>query len=237
MFSAALRRQCCGSLVRPQNATAQCVVRSPRAEHAHHSIWRKILRKVVLSLLLLALPAVGQVPHPAGTASLFEASAGYCYMNLDLPSTKRVNLNGLDVTLTDDFLPRFGITLDGSYARSGNLFQLGQPATVLSFLAGPVFYPAQRKRITLYTHALWGGARVSGAVNKVNGGYLVGYSSEFAWAAGGGVQYRFSPRTKLQFGADYLHTAMFGPNITTQGQNDFRAVANIVWLFGKRKDY
>jgi len=213
------------------------IVNGMLAEVATHLKWRRITEKLAPSLLFYTLTAWGQAPRTAGMAPVVEGSVGYCYVNLDVPATGRGNLNGVDVSLTADFLPRLGIKLDGSYARAGNIFESGQTASALSYMAGPVFYPLQWKRITVYTHALLGGARVRGEVDSVAGGYLVGYSNEFAWAAGGGVQYRLTPQTKLQFGADYLHTAMFGPSIALQGQNNLRAVASIVWLFGKRKDY
>ncbi len=207
------------------------------AEVATNLRWRRIAEKLATSLLFYTLTAWGQSPRTAGMAPVVEGSVGYCYVNLDVPAAGRGNLNGADVTLTTDFLPRLGIKLDGSYARAGNVLEPRQTATVLSYMAGPVFYPLQWRRITVYTHALLGGARVSGAVDSAIGGYLMGYSNEFAWAAGGGLQYRLTSQTKLQLGADYLHTAMFEPTIALQGQNNLRTVASIVWLFGKRKDY
>jgi len=213
------------------------IVNGMRAELRVNRWGWRIAGILAPSLLIYTLTAWGQAPRTAGTAPVVEGSVGYCYVNLDVPATGRGNLHGVDVTLTADFLPRLGITLDGSYARAGNIFESGHTASVLSYMAGPVFYPLQWRRITVYTHAMLGGARVSGAVDSASGGYLVGYSNEFAWAAGGGLQYRLSSQTKLQLGADYLHTAMFGPTIALQGQNNLRAVASIVWLFGKGKDY
>lgn len=198
---------------------------------------RRFAGNLTLALLLFALTAWGQLPRTAGKAPVIEGSVGYCYVNLGVPESGRLSLNGLDASLTADFFPRFGVTLDASYARAADVFQSGRHADVLPYMAGPVFYPMQHKRITVYMHALLGGARVGAAVPHGEGTYLVGYTNQFAWVGGGGVQYRYSPRTKFQLGADYLHTAMFGPNFAVQGQNNFRAVASIVWLFGKRKDY
>lgn len=198
---------------------------------------RIVARKLVLVWLLCALTAWGQLPRTAGKAPVIEGSVGYCYLNLGVPESGRLNLQGVDASLTADFSPRFGVTLDASYSRAADMFQSGRHADVLPYMAGPVFYPMQHKRFTVYMHALLGAARVGGAVPHGEGTYLVGYTNQLAWAGGGGVQYRYSPRTKFQLGVDYLHTAMFGPNYTVQGQNNFRAVASIVWLFGKRKDY
>jgi len=198
---------------------------------------RRFARKLVLALSLCTLTAWGQLPRTAGKAPLIEGSVGYCYLNLGVPESGRLNLHGADVNVTADFHPRFGVTLDASYARAADVFQSGRHADVLSYMAGPVVYPMQHKRITVYMHVLLGGARVGGAVPHGEGTYLVGFTNRVAGAGGGGVQYRYSPRTKFQLGVDYLHTAMFGPNYTVQGVNNLRAVASIVWLFGKRKDY
>lgn len=194
-------------------------------------------RRLALALLLCTFAVWGQSSRTAGKATLIEGSIGYCYFNLGVPESGRLALQGVGMTLTADFHPRFGVTLDGSYARAADVFQSGHHADVLPYMAGPVYYPLRQKRITAYMHVLLGGARVGGAVPHGEGTFLVGYTNQLAWAGGGGVQYRYSPRTKFQLGADYLHTAMFGPNFTVQGQYNFRASVSIVWLFGKRKDY
>lgn len=194
-------------------------------------------RRLVLLLSLATTTASAQPPPVAGKAPLIEGSVGYCYIDLEMPRSGRLNLQGVDVTLTADFNPRFGVTLDASYARAENIFQWGHHADVLPYMAGPVFYPMRHKRLTVYAHALLGGARVGGEVPVGAGNFLVGYTNQFAWAGGGGVQYRYSPRTKFQWSVDYLHTSIFGPNSTVLGQNNLRAMASIVWLFGERKDY
>jgi len=88
--------------------------------------------------------------------------------------------------------------------------------TVLSFsyLAGPVFHPAAHGGFDSYVHVLVGVAKVSGPI-LTNGGLIVfgGWATGYAWAVGGGVEYRATDSMAIRTGADYLRTAFYDSSL------------------------
>jgi opacity protein-like surface antigen len=196
---------------------------------------RSVLFMSLLFFLLGAAPASAQSAVTAGRAESFDASLGYSYFSHPASPSTRVGLNGVDATATIGIIPRLGIRADLGYARSGNVFGTPTHSGVLSYLAGPVFYPIIQTRFDTYTQALFGGARVSGPV-PINGGILIGgYAGGFAWAIGGGVDYRLTHSIALRTGVDYMRTGYFGPTLAIQGQSNFRATVAVVYLFGTRQ--
>lgn len=187
---------------------------------------------ILFCLPLCAIHASAQA-LPAGRSSSWDVSLGYSYVSHPDTSSDRVGLNGFDASVTAALVSRLAIRGDVAFASSGNL--LGAPAhsTVLSYLAGPVFYPMVRPKFDFYTQALFGGARVTGPV-PVSGGILIGgYAERFAWAIGGGVDYRLSRSFEVRAGVDYLRTEYFFSSATAfQGQSNIRLTASIVYLLG-----
>jgi opacity protein-like surface antigen len=170
-------------------------------------------------------------PVPAKRVS-FDAAAGYSYINLPLAPGSRIGLRGADANFTVNFSPRVGFRVDFGYVRGGNVFGSGRHADVLSYMAGPVITLARGKRASVYLEGLVGAARVTGPVPDGSGGFLVGgFANKLAWAAGGGVEYRLSRSWALRAGADYLHTVYFSPAQRIVGQDDVRAITNIVYSF------
>jgi len=185
--------------------------------------------------LLLGVPAsaLAQAPHIAGVGPDFEASAGYAYLNLSIPSAGRVNLNGVDATLTANVTPRFGIRADFSYTHAPQTLSYNKSSSVTSFLGGPVVYLPSTTHYIFYAEALFGGARVDTTAPSSTGA-LSGYVERFSFAAGGGVQYWFSPRISFRLGADYLQTQFVQSTTSFQRQNNFRATVSIVYHFSSR---
>lgn len=173
-------------------------------------------------------------PMAAARGLRIEASAGYAYLSLDMPSSGRVNLSGLNAALTADILPRVGLTADFTYARATNVFDTGHHADVLSYLTGPVFYPIRTGRLTAFVRGLLGGARVTGPVLTSDNTFLSGYTNRFSWAMGGGVRFQVTPSVALQVSSDYLRTGYFNPNAAVRGQNNLRVVCGVVYSFWKR---
>jgi hypothetical protein len=184
---------------------------------------------ILLCLPLCATHATAQA-LPAGKSRPWDLSVGYSYLSHPATSSDRVGLNGFDASVTVAVASRLAIRGDVGYARSGNLLGAPTQSSVLSYLAGPVFYPVVQPKFGIYTQALFGGARVTGPV-PVTGGILIGgWADRFAWAIGGGVDYRLSRSFALRGGVDYLRTAYFsGPTPAIQGQNNVRLTASVVW--------
>lgn len=171
-------------------------------------------------------------PLPAARAPAIAAGVGYAYLNFDMHSAGRINLMGLDGNLTMDIRPRLGLMMDVSYLRSPNVFNSGRHTDVLSYLAGPVFYPTRHKKLTTYVRALLGGTTVHGVVPLDSGGLAIGYTDRFSYAVGFGAEYRISPDMALRAGGDLLHSTFFSPDAQIRGQNNFRVVTGIVYFFG-----
>jgi hypothetical protein len=187
---------------------------------------------ILFCLPLCATHASAQA-LPAGRSSSWDLSLGYSYVSHPVTSSDRVGLNGFDASVTVALASRLAIRGDVALARSGNLLDAPTHSSVLSYLAGPVFYPMIRPKVDVYAQALFGGARVTGPV-PVNGGILIGgYAEHFAWAIGGGVDYRLSRSFALRCGVDYLRTEyFFGPALTVKGQSNIRLTASVVYLLG-----
>ena len=196
---------------------------------------RTILK--ILLLAILVLPAAhGQGPVVAGIAPVLEAGVGYSYVDAGVPSESRMGMNGINLIGNADISRRFGVNLDLGYARNFNAYQSGHSADLLTYMAGPVFYPIRKRNMNLYTHLLLGGARETGVNFESNGQIVLGYANRFAWSGGAGVQYRLSRVFALRVGADYLRTSFFNSNVALQGQTNIRPSINLIYTFGEGRE-
>jgi opacity protein-like surface antigen len=168
-------------------------------------------------------------PIFVGRGASVRVSAGYAYTSLGMPSSGRINLSGPAATATADLSSRFGVSADLSYARASNVLDTGRHADVLSYLAGPVFYPLRTAKLTTYIRALGGGARVTGVIPQSGGDFERGYANKVSWAVGGGIEYQVSASVSFRGGGDYQHTSFFNSDGMMRGQNDIRAVCSVVY--------
>jgi opacity protein-like surface antigen len=185
--------------------------------------------KLAFCFLLCPTLALAQLPAASGSGPGVSGSIGYSYLNLPMNSPNRINLNGVDASITVDFHPHLGAKVDINYVRAANVFGTGHHSDVLSYLVGPVFYPTGNGRLTTYAQALVGGARVTGPIPNGTNGFLRGYVNRPSWAFGGGIEYRISSSFAFRTGADYLHTYYFDSPTTIRGQNDFRIIGSVVY--------
>jgi opacity protein-like surface antigen len=197
---------------------------------------RTLLR---LLLLLLAL-AIGsgvraQGPIFAGVAPVLEGGIGYTYMRSDIPSEGTLPINGILLSGNADFSRRFGIKAELGYSRNFDAFNSGRTADLATYMGGPVFYPIRHRHYNVYTEALFGGARETGVNTAPNGVTILGFVNRFAWAFGGGVQYRVTPALSLRAGVDYLHTNFFNSTAQIQGQQNLRTAISVIYTFGGRE--
>jgi opacity protein-like surface antigen len=171
-----------------------------------------LLHKIIafaFALLLLTTGAFAQVPT-SGNVFL-----GYSYMSADLVSGNRTNLNGWNGSLEGKLFPFVGIVADFS----GNYGTQSVPATVTSSTAGSV-------DVSLYNVLF--GPRVSFSAGKFKpfAQVLVGVShlsesasgssnsdNSFAYALGGGLDYRLISPVSWRVQVDLLRTGFFS---TTQ---------------------
>jgi opacity protein-like surface antigen len=197
--------------------------------------------KTVVKMLLLAIlvlpTAHAQGPVVAGIAPVLEAGVGYTYIDAGVPSqTARLGMNGIQLVGNADFSRRFGVQLDLGYSRNFNAYSSNHTADLLTYMAGPVFYPVRKRNYNIFTHLLLGGARETGVNFESNGQIITGFTNRFAWAGGAGFQYRVSRSLSVRLGADYLRTAYFNSNVALEGQPNLRASATLIYTFGEGRE-
>ena len=158
----------------------------------------RVMRQIGVCIFLLVAPLLAQdrfatgAPTAAAASPIFEASAGYVYLALDNPSQQRVGLSGVDANGFVDFNARWGMVVDLSYARTGNVLGTEHSGNVLSGLAGPVFYPAEYRNARIFVHTLAGVSLVDSAVPLTGTYYLGGPVTKFSYAFGGGFERHLS---------------------------------------------
>lgn len=193
----------------------------------------KTPNRISILIFALAATALGQSgfaggPPSAATGPGFAVSAGYTYLAMPIPSAGTVGLNGVDVGGHVDLASRWGLTADSSYARASDVFGTGHNSYVLTALAGPVFYPLERRNTRLFVHALVGAGLVDSAVPASGTQYVGGWVARFSDAVGGGVEHFISGPFAVRVGGDYLRTSFVDSNAVAHPQNNFRATVSFV---------
>ena len=203
------------------------------------------MKKVAVCILFLAVPllaqqfvsagpSVGSGPVAAATIPVFEASAGYTYLALDTPSQQRVGLSGVDANGFIDFTARWGLMVDSSFARVGDVLGTGHSGNVWSLLTGPVFYPVEYRNNRIFVHTMAGVSLVNSAVPVEGTYYLGGTITRFSYALGGGVERTVAGPLAIRMSADYLRTTFANSTAAMKFQNNLRIVTGIVYRFGSR---
>lgn len=192
----------------------------------------RIIRKVFFLMFALVAPAFAQSfdpgAPPAASGPVYDVSAGYSYVTMSIPSAGHVNLNGVDASGHVDFNRYWGATIDSNYARNSNFLGTEHQGYVLSFLAGPTFYPFEHRNTAMFVHGLVGAAMVDGAVPLSVTTYFHGWQDRFSYAFGGGVERSILGPFAIRVTGDYLRTAFFNPAAAVQPQNNLRLTVSLV---------
>jgi Outer membrane protein beta-barrel domain len=196
----------------------------------------RTILKVLLLTILLAPVVRAQGPVVAGIAPVLEAGIGYTYVDAGVPSQSKIGMNGIQLVGNADINRHFGVAAEVGYARNFNALDSGRTADILTYMAGPVFYPIRKRNMNVYTHLLLGAARETGVNFESNGQILLGYTNRFAWAGGGGFQYRISRTFAIRVGADYLRTSFYDSNVQLQGQTNLRPSIILIYTFGEGRE-
>jgi opacity protein-like surface antigen len=199
----------------------------------------KLAKKVGVCLLFLMSPLLAQNHLVSGapaamTGPVYEASAGYTYIDMDTPSRQRTGLSGVDANGFVDFNAHLGMIVDVSYAHVGNVLSTPHSGSVLSCLTGPVFYPLEYGNTRIFVHTLAGASVVNSAVPVTGTYYLGGTIARFSYALGGGVEHTITGPFAIRIGADYLRTTFANASAALAFQNNFRIVTAIAYRFGSR---
>lgn len=197
---------------------------------------RTILKLALLMFSLgLGFQVRAQGPVIAGVAPVFEGGVGYSYMRSNIPSAGTMGMNGVLLSGSGDFNPHWGVKLELGYSRNFDAFQTGRTADMVTYMGGPVFYPIRHRRYTVYVEALFGGARETGVNFEADGTLIRGFVNRFAWAGGGGFEYRITPALSLRAGADYLRSSFFNENVVPTAQSNLRTSLSVVYAFGRHE--
>jgi hypothetical protein len=170
----------------------------------------------------------------AATGPEFEVSLGYVYFSMPLPS-QRIGLTGVDASALVKFNSYWAVKVDSTYARTGNVFDTGHSASVLSFLGGPVFYPPVFRKSGIFLHGLVGASRVESAAPTSGASYLEGWVARPSYALGGGFEHALFSSLGVRIQGDYQHTTFGDSAGAIQGQNDLRLTTSMVYRFGNRE--
>jgi hypothetical protein len=197
------------------------------------------MRRVFACVFLFVAPLLAQARFDstaaaAATGPSFELSLGYVYFSMAMPS-QRVGLTGVDAGALVNFDSRWGVKVDSTYARTGNVFNTGHSANVLSFLAGPVFYPPVLRKAGIFVQALVGASRVESAAPVRGASYLEGWVARPSYAVGGGFEHSLFSSLAVRVQGDYQHTTYGDSAGTIQGQNNLRLTTSMVYRFGNRE--
>jgi opacity protein-like surface antigen len=192
----------------------------------------KIIWMSGLAFFLLVPVARPQVPVAAGYSPSVSVAVGYSYASVPVPALSRLNMNGVGSSITLDMNAHLGVEAEVNYLRTGNAFNTGHPATLFTYMAGPVVYLHRGRRFDIYGRALAGAAYETGVNFGSRGQLLTGYVNKFAWSAGGGFEYKLDSQLSLRFGANYLNTQAFNSATTTAHQNDVQAFVGVSYRFG-----
>ena len=200
----------------------------------------KAMGRIVVFVFALVASAFGQNrsetgPAAAATGPAFAVSAGYTYIAMPIPSAGHVNLNGLDVGGQVDIASRWGATVDTSYVRASDILGTGHNSYIWSLLAGPVFYPVERRNTRMFVHVLAGAGLVDGAVPVSETYYLHGWVARFSDALGGGFEHSLSGPFAVRLSGDYLRTTFVDAAAVAHVQNNLRATVSVVFRMRERK--
>jgi hypothetical protein len=181
------------------------------------------MRHVLLAFFcLLCLPVAAQEVPKA------EIFGGYSFMsvgNKDLSS--RQSLNGWEASASGNLTKWFAIEGDVSgHYKSVSVLGVSVTISDYTFAGGPRinFKP-------VFAHVLVGGDRVSASAFGFTGSH-----DGLSVAAGGGIEYPFSPHLAARVSADYVmdrhNVSIPGVGSTTVTFNNARVSAGIVYTFG-----
>jgi opacity protein-like surface antigen len=185
-------------------------------------------------LLLFAGLASAQVPT---SGNVF---FGYSYENtsssaLGFGNSSRANLNGWEATLEGRVFPWVGFIADvsGHYGSQSYEFNLGgvnTPVSVDAHELTAMFGPRVSVRVGKlrpFAQGLFGVGHITTRQNATVADNIAQPSdTSFAWALGGGLDYKILRPIALRFQGDYVEARYFG---TTQ--NDVRLSTGVVLHF------
>jgi hypothetical protein len=181
---------------------------------------RKFL--VLLPLLVLPVSALAQDAQQTPAAPRVELFGGYSFMGANM-NASNFNMNGVNLSMTENLNSWFGGTLDMS-AHFGTENAL--KTNIESLTYGPVFSYRKIKNVVPFAHGLLGAVR--GGPNYLN---ISQPEERFGAYVGGGLDVKVKANLAIRVvQADYLMT-----RFSNARQDNIRLSAGIIFYFGKCK--
>jgi opacity protein-like surface antigen len=185
------------------------------------SALRRLLGAASAALLLNAAPAGAQdaTAPPSTEEGKVRLYAGYAYFRADdgnlhgLRLSPEYRLNGF-ASIVGDFSVEKG-TIDSS-------------DTTLTTYLGGIRVKRGIGPVSVFLHALAGGARTSSSISPFGGVTISVADSGLALDGGGGIEFKVTNSVKLRVGADYLRRKIDVGN-RTENQDDMRATVGVVF--------
>lgn len=195
------------------------------------------MRKALAFVLLFVAPLLAQShlqggAPVGGTGASVEASVGYAYLSMQLPS-QRIGLAGLNATGVLKIGPRWGAMVASTYASTANVLSTGHGGSFLSAMGGPVYYLKASPKNEIYIHGMGGASRVDAAVPTTGTQYLGGFVMRPSFSFGGGVEHYIFNSIAIRAQGEYLHTTFANSTDQLQGQNNLLLTTSIVYRFGR----
>ena len=184
---------------------------------------RTIALVTVCVLIAMGMSALAQETQRA------EVFGGYQYTHASSGTSgvPNFNMNGWNAAVSGYFNKYVGVTGDFSGTYGGPSVQgVDIKAHLYTYMFGPTVRAANGGSLQPFGHVLFGGAHIGGTASAF-GVSASGSDSGFAWAAGGGVDYKAGHWASIRLGQfDFLQT-----HISGDSQNNFRYSAGIVLRF------
>jgi hypothetical protein len=194
------------------------------------------MRRFLGLAILIALAAS---PAKAQITPKYEISGGYQFTRFNDPtSSSQIYLNGGDFSAVKNYYRFVGVAVDvsASYNRQSSTINPainGETSFVLTYLAGPRFYPFGHHKLTFFGEALVGGGFFHAGIPAVPPFPHLGLNTTaLGWAGDIGVDYRLRDHWALRLDGGYFPTRFFSS--TYGGQSNERIVLGVVYSFGVR---
>jgi opacity protein-like surface antigen len=172
---------------------------------------------------------------PDTSTPKYQITVGYEYRSYYPNNMPRFGTNGFDVTYDYSFFRHFlSLVADatGTYRSQGQ----GGYTDIYTLMAGPRVYPfGHRHKFTVYGEGLFGDGYIRNKLPFSSGfpGTLM-TDNRYAFALGGGVEYRLGPRWSIRAAEfDYESTRFFSTAGTT-GQSNYRFSFGVTRRFGHK---
>ncbi len=187
-------------------------------------------------LSLVGLFFVFALPSFAQQTPAYEIEGAYLYRYYYPPNAPRLGMNGWNATIDHNVRNWIGVAGDftGTYRNQG----VNGKTQIYTFMAGPRIYPfGHRHKLIPYGEVLFG-VGYNRLSYPLNSGFpaTTFTSTAFAWAGGGGVQWRIRPKWAIRLiEFDYEQTRFSNyPNLANSTQGNYRASIGIVYHIGEK---